>query len=78
MGGGDMSKFIREKGSLPENIARRFLIQLAIGLRHIHDRNIIHRDLKPANILLTERSTAATIKIADFGFARYVAGTFHK
>ena len=30
----------------------------------------MHRDLKLANILLTEDSTNATCKLADFGLAR--------
>jgi serine/threonine-protein kinase ULK/ATG1 len=36
----------------------------------IHKLNFIHRDLKPQNILLSEDSEQATLKIADFGFAR--------
>lgn len=34
---------------------------------------MIHRDIKPANLLLTTPHLAsATVKIADFGFARCV------
>ena len=32
----------------------------------------MHRDLKPENLLLTSKSDDATIKLADFGFAKTV------
>lgn len=48
------------------------VFSLAIGLKYLHERGIIHRDLKPHNLLLTERSSNAELKIADFGFARFV------
>ena len=45
---------------------------LASGLQFVHSYNFIHRDLKPSNLLLTEDSETAVLKIADFGFARYI------
>lgn len=30
----------------------------------------VHRDLKPENFMLSETAASATLKIADFGFAR--------
>lgn len=70
--GGDLSKFIRKKGRLTEAVAVRFLHQLAEGLFFLKEKNFIHRDLKPANVLLTEFSENAIVKLADFGFARYL------
>lgn len=32
--------------------------------------SFVQRDLKPQNLLLSEASPGATLKIADFGFAR--------
>jgi calcium/calmodulin-dependent protein kinase I len=45
---------------------------LADCLLYLHNKDIVHRDLKPENILLKDKSDDAAIKIADFGFARYV------
>jgi serine/threonine protein kinase len=34
-------------------------------------RKVVHRDLKLENILLSDKTPQATVKIADFGLARY-------
>ena len=31
-----------------------FIWQLAIAMKHMHDKNIYHRKLEPSNIMLTE------------------------
>ncbi len=49
------------------------MLLLAAGLKFLHNKNIIHRDLKPQNLLLSSRDQRkAVLKIADFGFARFV------
>jgi serine/threonine-protein kinase ULK2 len=45
---------------------------LARGLIFLWEKNLIHRDIKPQNLLLTSQSDNATLKIADFGFARHL------
>lgn len=42
------------------------------GMQFVHEKNIIHRDLKPSNLLLDKPGDDAILKIADFGFARYI------
>ncbi|KAJ5102909.1 hypothetical protein N7532_003438 [Penicillium argentinense] len=44
----------------------KILLELALGLKHIHDQGFIHLDLKPANILVTFEGV---LKIGDFGMA---------
>lgn len=48
---------------------KTLLSQLALGVAYLHDNWILHRDLKTSNLLLNNRGT---LKIADFGMARYV------
>ena len=71
---GDVSEFLRRNGRVAEPTARAFARQIAGGLREMRARNLIHRDLKPQNLLLCcgKKSEEVTLKIADFGFARYV------
>ncbi|KAK2959404.1 putative G2-specific protein kinase nimA [Blattamonas nauphoetae] len=68
---GTLNDFIlssKENGeSLPEEVVWRFIIEIALGLDHIHSHKIIHRDIKSLNIFL---ATGNTVKIGDLGVAR--------
>ncbi|XP_078447014.1 protein kinase superfamily protein isoform X2 [Wolffia australiana] len=68
--GGDLSLYIQRHGRVPEATAKYFMRQLAEGLQVLQKHNLIHRDLKPQNLLLSSNDEDATLKIADFGFAR--------
>ncbi|XP_051522159.1 serine/threonine-protein kinase ULK2 isoform X3 [Myxocyprinus asiaticus] len=76
--GGDLADYLQVKGTLREETLRVFLQQIAAAMRILNSKGIIHRDLKPQNILLsyTGRKKSSIngirIKIADFGFARYL------
>ncbi|XP_066519387.1 serine/threonine-protein kinase ULK2 isoform X2 [Hoplias malabaricus] len=76
--GGDLADYLQAKGTLREDTLRIFLQQIAAAMRILNSKGIIHRDLKPQNILLsyTGRKKSSIngirIKIADFGFARYL------
>ncbi|OHT12375.1 CAMK family protein kinase [Tritrichomonas foetus] len=66
---GELFDYLVENNTLPEEVAMRFFRQIIYGLEYLHSLGICHRDLKPENILLDEN---LNIKIADFGFARFV------
>ncbi|KAG5671109.1 hypothetical protein PVAND_001323 [Polypedilum vanderplanki] len=77
--GGDLADYLTAKGTLSEETIRLFLIQLAGAMKALFAKGIVHRDLKPQNILLSHncgKSLPApaniTLKIADFGFARFL------
>lgn len=70
--GGDLSQFIRRHGRMDEAHARRFMLQLARGLKAMRKAQLVHRDLKPQNLLISSDDMKAELKIADFGFARYI------
>eukprot|EP00607_Mallomonas_marina_P009647 CAMPEP_0182419592 /NCGR_PEP_ID=MMETSP1167-20130531/4010_1 /TAXON_ID=2988 /ORGANISM="Mallomonas Sp, Strain CCMP3275" /LENGTH=804 /DNA_ID=CAMNT_0024594589 /DNA_START=427 /DNA_END=2841 /DNA_ORIENTATION=+ len=72
--GGDLHNFIRYHSRLDESVTRRFLLQLEKGLQFLNEHHLLHRDIKPQNLLLTEFSSRATLKLADFGMARALAG----
>ncbi|KZF20084.1 kinase-like protein [Xylona heveae TC161] len=44
----------------------KILLELSLGLKHVHDSGFIHLDLKPANVLITFEGV---LKIGDFGMA---------
>ena len=78
----DLDNYCRQTGILSENTIYIFFRQVASALKFLLPRGIIHRDLKPQNLLLSYNSTAnwgifpdpsqITIKVADFGVARYL------
>jgi len=77
--GGDLAEYLRDKGALVESTLQLFVKQMAQALLAIHEKGVMHRDLKPGNILLCHNSALSVIqprdiklKIADFGFARFL------
>lgn len=75
MRGKDLAQHMRKGRPLPFRATLRIFAHLSEGLRELHRRSIIHRDLKPQNLLLTTTDlSTAVLKIADFGFARFLDG----
>ncbi|XP_042297887.1 testis-specific serine/threonine-protein kinase 2 [Sceloporus undulatus] len=64
---GDLLEFIKTKGALPEDIARKMFRQLCAAIKYCHDADIVHRDLKCENLLLDREYH---IKLSDFGFSK--------
>ncbi|XP_016046403.1 serine/threonine-protein kinase ULK1 isoform X3 [Erinaceus europaeus] len=76
--GGDLADYLHTMRTLSEDTIRLFLQQIVGAMRLLHSKGIIHRDLKPQNILLSNpggrraNPNNIRVKIADFGFARYL------
>src|SRR6478672_1566941 len=68
--GGDLQRLCRER-SIETKRALNYIEQVCAGLQHAHSKGVIHRDIKPHNLLLTK--DLETVKIADFGVARFSA-----
>jgi serine/threonine protein kinase len=68
-GGGDLLQYVKTRGRLSENEARKYFRQILYGLGHCHWRSVLHRDIKLDNILLGK---GGTVKICDFGVSKIV------
>ena len=42
------------QGAMEEDIAARYFMQIALGVKYMQDRKILHRDLKLSNIMITQ------------------------
>jgi NIMA (never in mitosis gene a)-related kinase len=70
--GGDLHGLLQGRGGalLSEEEVWSIFLQLALALKHVHDRRVLHRDLKTQNVLLT---SGRVVKLADFGIAKVLA-----
>jgi len=73
MTGGELFDRIVEKEYYSERDAQKVVRTVADTLHYCHLKGFVHRDLKPENILLSSKNDDASIKIADFGFAKRMA-----
>ncbi|KAE8218711.1 hypothetical protein CF319_g7463 [Tilletia indica] len=67
--GGEIFSHLRRARRFSADVTRFYIASIILALDYLHSRGIIYRDLKPENLLLDE---AGFLKIADFGFAKYV------
>lgn len=66
---GNLDTFLLERGNvsrLDEWRVWKIMVELAMGVRYIHQHGFLHLDLKPANIFITFEGI---LKIGDFGMA---------
>jgi serine/threonine protein kinase len=74
MAGGELFDRIQRKGHFTERGAAEIVRSISLAVAHLHTMNIAHRDLKPENLLYTDLTSAAKLKLTDFGFAKEVKG----
>ncbi|KAH0795970.1 AGC family protein kinase [Histomonas meleagridis] len=65
--GGDLFALLQELGSLDEDTARFYGLEIVKALKHLHERGIVHCDIKPDNLLI---SADGHIKLTDFGLSK--------
>jgi serine/threonine protein kinase len=70
LAGGELFTCISRQGSFSEHDAAKFITDIVLGVKHLHENGIVHRDLKPENILFDRPGREATLKIADFGLSK--------
>ncbi|KAJ1646169.1 spindle assembly checkpoint kinase [Coemansia asiatica] len=63
---GEMYKLLQKQGSFTEQVAAKYIAQMASALEYLHAKHVIHRDIKPENLLLNANGD---LKIADFGWS---------
>ncbi|MCJ1263619.1 hypothetical protein MMC22_003489 [Lobaria immixta] len=66
---GSLDVFLSEVGQkarLDDFRIWKIMLELSLGLKHIHDSGFIHLDLKPANVFITFEGI---LKVGDFGMA---------
>ena len=74
--GGSLVEKVQREGSLPENVAKRYILQIADALDYIHQQYMNHLDVKPGNIMLSRNDNAILI---DFGLSKqYDSQTGHQ
>src|SRR3972149_1259622 len=71
----DLHRFIYGAVMVDFSLTKRYMMNILLGLEHMHLRGIIHRDLKPSNILIfgDEKDVMGIgniAKICDFGLAK--------
>ncbi len=68
--GVSLSDVVKRRGRLSVLHACNYVMQAAQGLQHALEKGMVHRDIKPQNLMRTEKGT---IKILDFGLARFAS-----
>ena len=60
--------YARQDPVLTENVAQ-IIIDMAVGLEHVHESGFMHLDFKPENVLVTSN---ASLRLVDFDLAQQI------
>lgn len=67
MPNGNLYRLLRRQKDLDWGTKYQIALDVAYGLKYLHERDILHRDLKSMNVLLNKEGRA---QIGDFGLAK--------
>lgn len=67
--GVDLKDYLRERGKLSIEEARKILSTIAAALDYLHGKDIVHRDIKPSNVMLRDGQPHQAV-LMDFGIAK--------
>ena len=73
--GKSLKALVDESGALPEDVAVKYIRQVAEALKEVHENNLLHLDVKPANIMLDKKGNAVLI---DFGISKHYDEAGHQ
>ncbi|CAG5896118.1 unnamed protein product [Menidia menidia] len=65
--GGDVKSLLHIYGYFDQDMAVKYISEVALALDYLHRHGIIHRDLKPDNMLISNKGH---IKLTDFGLSK--------
>lgn len=66
-GNGSLNSYIKQKGAMSEEVATKYILQIADALDYVHKQQMNHLDIKPDNVLLNNKGEAVLI---DFGLSK--------
>ena len=70
--GRDLRTELKLRRTIPYPEAIAYVMQACDGVAAVHDVGIVHRDLKPQNLFLTQLDAARSVKVLDFGLAKFL------
>ncbi|KAJ3376966.1 Leucine-rich repeat serine/threonine-protein kinase 2 [Entophlyctis sp. JEL0112] len=68
---GSLAKHLDTDNSIPRSQRIKWMLEVCLGLSHIHKEGIIHGDLKSDNVLLDEVNGDIVAQITDFGLSAF-------
>ncbi|KAJ3374008.1 Leucine-rich repeat serine/threonine-protein kinase 2, partial [Entophlyctis sp. JEL0112] len=68
---GSLASHLELHSSIPRSQRVKWILEVCLGLSHIHQERIIHGDLKSDNVLLDDANGEIVAQITDFGLSAF-------